>query len=332
MPSPPDAQAPEVSVVVANWQGADWIERCLSSLQVSAWRTRRRVEIIVVDDASTDGSPDVIRARFPRVRLLVNPQNAGFRRTVMRGVAATRGRVLVLANNDLVALEDFLPNLTRWFFDAESTAPRAGRLRGPLFAVSARTVSWHDGRPNQLCMGALWRGGRITPAWLDPPKPHPCLFVQAGAAAYDRALFLRLGGLAPHFEPGYWEDYDLSFRAARRGWAQLYDPEATALHVGGGSMTRRFGAEGVATMRARNHLVFDWLHLRSGRLLLEHFARLPLALARDGRGGGPALFRRAFREALGRLPELLRARLTDRTGGLHEHEILAPWRDFTPSG
>jgi GT2 family glycosyltransferase len=314
----PSSRPPAVSIVVANWNGAEWIARCLSSLLVSARAARLDFELIVADDASADGSPALVAARFPRVRLLRNPRNLGFRRTINRGARAARGRVLVLCNNDLVAQEGFVGSLVRWFGE-----PAAGL---PLFAVSARTIGWWDGRPNQLCMGAVWRGGRITPAWSDPAKASPCLFAQAGAAAYDRALFLRLGGLAPLYEPGYWEDYDLSWSAARRGWRQLYDPEAVALHVGGGSMTRRFGADAVAMMKARNHLLFEWRHLRDAALVAEHAARLPLAAARGDRHFG-----RAFRGALARLPLALRLRLGDPRGPVPDAQILEPWRDFQPS-
>lgn len=323
--------APELSLVVANWQGADWLSRCLSSLMASARESGRPFELIVVDDASTDGSQDVVRSRFPRARLLQNPRNAGFRRTVNRGVRAARGRIVILCNNDLTAQAGFVGSLARWF---DPAARPAGALAAgeTLFAVSARTLAWYDGTPNQVCMGAVWRGGRLTPAWSAPSEPARCLFVQAGAAAYDRDAFLRLGGLSGLYEPGYWEDYDLSMRAARRGWAQVYDPGAVALHLGGGSMTRRYGRAAVDMMKARNHLLFEWRHLRSPVLLAAHAARLPLALARSYLAGGPTLFPGAFAGALARLPQVVRARLGDPGGPTpSDTELLAPWREFTPS-
>src|SRR5690606_35982014 len=130
-----------------------------------------------------------------------------------------------------------------------------------LFGVSARTLSWFDGKPNHRCMNGVWQGGRLTPAWRAPEVAERCLFVQAGAAAYRRDMFLELGGLGDLFHPGYWEDYDLSYRAARAGYENIYDPRAVALHHGGGSMTKRYGAQGVARFKARNHLLFEWSNL-----------------------------------------------------------------------
>src|SRR5690606_37957901 len=126
--------------------------------------------------------------------------------------------------------------------------------REKLFGVSARTVSWFDGKPNQVCMGVTLKGGRLTPSWIALDEPARCVFVQAGAAAYNRAHFLRLGGVNKVYHPGYWEDYDISYYAAKRGLINLYDTHALALHHGGGSMTRRYGHEEVNRMKARNHL------------------------------------------------------------------------------
>jgi len=323
---------PLVSIVVANWNGQEWIARCLSSLQISARHAGLPFELIVVDDASTDGSADLLRARFPAVRLLVNPRNLGFARTVNRGARQARGRVLVLANNDLLVREAFVAELAKWFLQPSLARPFAGKRR--LFAVSAKTVGWYDGKPNQLCMGAVWRGGRITPAWDDPKGAAPCLFAQAGAAAYDREAWTQLGGLATFYEPGYWEDYDLSWRAARAGFAQLYDPAAFALHVGGGSMTRRYGAPGVALMKGRNHLLFEAANLRSPRLLAEWSARLPLGLARSLHSTpvpGAASLDAAARAALPRLPQALAHRLRGPQAQHSDLDLLRPFREFTPS-
>ncbi|MEQ8821375.1 MAG: glycosyltransferase family 2 protein [Sumerlaeia bacterium] len=314
---------PDVSIVVANWQGADVIARCLSSLQLSARASGRSCELICVDDASTDESVALIRERFPRVRLVKTPRNRGFAVTVMRGVSAARGRVVVLCNNDLSAKEPFIGNLTRWFFEDAGEAP--------LFAVSARTMDWYDGAPNQVCMGAVWRGGRVTPAYRTPERAAECLFVQAGAAAYDRALFLRLGGLARLFEPGYWEDYDLSYRAAKAGYRSLYDPEAVALHIGGGSMTKRYGREAVEAMKARNHLLFEWANLTDPGLLMNHGLRLPVSVAQEWTRGNPRRLTRGFFGALRRLPRVLRHRRRLGRPAVGDRELLKRFEDFTPS-
>lgn len=295
------APRPFASVVVSNWEGEAFLPRCLSSLQLSARRCGFPVEILMVDDASRDGSAALVRDRFPGVRLLCNQENLGFGRTTMRGVRAARGRVVVLCNNDLAATGDFLPNLLRWFRDPPRPEVRGRRL----FAVGARTLRWSDGDPQHVCMVARWRGGRLNPEPVEADRPRPCDFVQAGAAAYDRRMVLRLGGFRRLYEPAYWEDYDLSYRAVRRGALCLYDPEALALHHGGGSMSRLYGEEGVARLRARNHLLFEWTNLR-GADWARWAARLPVSVAAEWLSGREPRLTRALADAAGRLAQARR--------------------------
>ncbi len=316
MRSPEKQRArPEVSIVVANWEGEQWIGRCLSSLQISARESGRSCEILLVDDASRDQSVELVKSGFPNVRILKKSENIGFARAI------NRGKVVVLANNDLLVKTPFVGSLVRWFFPDAPEAPGEIR-RKSLFAVSGKTVGWYDGKPNQLCMGAIWQGGRITPAWSDPDQPAPCLFAQAGAAAYDRRLFLKLGGLSTLFEPGYWEDYDLSWRAARMGRAQLYDPQAFALHIGGGAMTKRFGADGVQLMKARNHLLFEAANLRSARLWIEWSLRMPLSLARDqAKSRSQRVYTKAAVDSVKRLGAVFQAR-SRLKGSISDRELL----------
>ena len=302
-PAPP---RPFASIVVSNWEGEQVLARCLSSLQLSAARCQRDIELLVVDDASTDGSAALVRERFPRARLLVNERNIGFGPSTMRGIRAARGRVVILCNNDLAASEDFVPRLLSWFQAKEAVLPSGERIpHERLFAVGARTMRWWDGEPQHVRMVAAWSGGRLNAEAEDAAGPCRCDFVQAGAAAYNRAHLLRLGGLRPLFEPGYWEDYDLSYRAVRSGLACLYDPGALALHHGGGSMARRFGEEGVHRLRARNHLLFEWSNLRP-REWPAYAARLPFNVAREWAAGRTPRLTRALWEATLRLADASR--------------------------
>lgn len=317
-----DSRSPSVSIVVANWNGSAWIARCVSSLLLSARASRRPFELVVVDDASDDDSAAIVAQRFPAARLLRNARNIGFGATTMRGVRAARGEVVVLCNNDLAAQEHFVGNLARWF-DGDAALPDGTRVpRRRLFAVSSRTMAWSDGKANHAWMGAAWRGGRIAPTWRLPEKAETTLFVQAGAAAYDRAALLRLGGLCDAFKPGYWEDYDLAWNAASQGLACIYDPEAIALHHGGGSMTKRFGAPRVARMKARNHVLFEWINVQDAGLLARYAARLPFSVAREWLGGREPRLTRALLDALRLSPAALRERLQREPAIVADAEIL----------
>lgn len=293
------SSTPEISIVVANWNGEAFLEEGLASLFSAAEATGRPYEFLVVDDASTDGSVALIQQRFPQVRLLCNPRNWGFARTSNRGAQASRGHVLVMMNNDIVATGDLVARLVAPFFEASADASAVS----PLFAVGARTIDFQGDAPNHLCMDAVWQRGGIGKVVSDPPARCATTFVQAGAAAYDRELFLTLGGFDEVFSPGYWEDYDLSYRAAKAGWRVLYEPAAVARHLGKGSLGQVLGRRGLVRIDERNRLIFNWLNLAdTPGLLLWHLALLPLVYASDllrrGRGFGTLA---GFRMALGRL-------------------------------
>lgn len=322
---------PFFSVVVTNWNGSEWLLRCLSSLQLSARRTGVSWEMIVVDDASSDNSVALIEQNFPRVKLLKNTTNKGFGESTNRGVRFAKGQVVVLCNNDLAVKEEFLPRLIRWFQPGAHSVEGRNISRDHLFSVSAQTLSWWDGTSNQSCMAAQLKGGRMNPAYSKPEFASLCLFTQAGAAAYDRIKFLQLRGLRAEFHPGYWEDYDISYRASKCGWINLYDPDALALHHGGGSMTKRFGAVAVNHFKARNHLLFEWMNLASPQLLLGHFLRLSLSLLLEPFTSRELPLTKAFLAALPMIPRVLRERWRNSLPIVSDEELLKLGKSFTAS-
>ena len=146
-----NAPKPEISIVVANWNGEAFLGECLATLWRSGEACGRAFELIVVDDLSSDGSVELIRTQFPQVRLIENAENMQFSRTSNRGAEAAAGRIVVMMNNDMRVPEDSIARLTAPFFEAPGAAL--------LFAVGAKTVDWRDGSPNYLCMDAAWRRG-----------------------------------------------------------------------------------------------------------------------------------------------------------------------------
>jgi GT2 family glycosyltransferase len=285
------------SIVIANWNGETFLARCLSSALIAGRQAGGDFEIIVVDDASTDGGPEMVRAQFPQAQLIARDVNRGFAHTVNEGVEAARGRIVVLLNNDMVVRPDFCRVLLAHF---ESGDDR-------LFGVTAKTMQWDGHQPNFVKMDAIWRRGELRLVWSDPPGPQPTLFLQAGACAIVRERFLELGGLEALYAPGYWEDFDLSWRAMARGWRHLYDPSSPALHLGKASFRSRFGDSLLRQLVERNAWLFVWMNLDDPRLLASHCAWLPLRIGREiARGRIDGL--RSFVKALRKIAGVLRAR------------------------
>jgi GT2 family glycosyltransferase len=200
--------------------------------------------------------------------------NGGFGATVTDGVAAARGAVLCLCNNDLVVQAGFFRGLLDPMVEAaggadglltgsaDATPPSTGCVVG----TSARTEDAR-GHANHACMRGVWRRGRMHLHWREAAlpgqaqgEPMETHFVQGGAAAIRADAWHAVGGFDARFNPGYWEDYDLSHRLRARGWRLLYTPAARAFHLGSVSMKSRHGAGRVRDLQERNRLLFEMIH------------------------------------------------------------------------
>jgi len=120
------ARIADVDVVVVNWNTRELLRECLVSLQRHV--TGSRIEISVVDNASRDGSADMVQRDFPGVRLVANQRNLGFAAACNQGLATARGRYVLLLNADTRLEEDVVTPLTR-LLDARPDAALAGCLR-----------------------------------------------------------------------------------------------------------------------------------------------------------------------------------------------------------
>jgi len=285
------------SIVVANWNGEAFLGKCLSSALLSARQVGRPFEALVVDDGSTDTSVTIVGQQFPQVRLLARRENRGFATTVNEGVGAARGRYVILLNNDIVVRAGFCAALLAHF----------ERDDGRLFGVTAKTMEWEGRKSNYVKMDAVWRQGGLRLVWTDSAETTPTLFLQAGACAFIRERFVELGGLETLFAPGYWEDFDLSWRALGRGWRNLYEPNSPAYHLGKASFRRCYGDKLLGQLDARNYLLFVWANLADTRLLASHCLWLPLRIGREVLTGRVETLRALVR-ALPRIGDVIRSR------------------------
>lgn len=184
------------------------------------------VEIVVVDNASSDGTLELLATRFPRVAVVANDANLGFGRAVNRGVGGIDDAdVLVLVNNDAVCEPDFVEQLLAPFDD-----PTVGMVAGVLLQGSAPDLIDSAGIELDTTLGSwdfLWNlpvaalGGARDPV-------GPC----GGAAAYRLGPFREVGGFDEAFF-AYWEDVDLALRLREAGWRCALAPAARALHEHG---------------------------------------------------------------------------------------------------
>ena len=219
--------------------------------------------VVVVDNASTDGTEELVERDFPGVRLLRNEENLGFGRAVNLGAAEAESDVLVLVNNDVVCEPGFVTQICAPFAD-----DRVGMAAGVLLQAASPGLIDSAGievDPTLLAFDYLWNRpvGELERA-ADPLGP--C----GGAAAYRLSAFREAGGFDEAFF-AYWEDVDLSLRLRLAGWECRLAPRARALHRHGATLgaaspgQRRLEAFGRAYVLAKHRVprgprvaLLDW--------------------------------------------------------------------------
>jgi GT2 family glycosyltransferase len=281
----------QVSVVILNWNGLRYLERCLTSLQA---QTFTDFEVILVDNGSTDGSVEWVRERFPDVRLICNESNVGFAAGNNQAIRASQAEYVVTLNNDTHVEPLWLGALV----GAAEGAPTVGMCASKmLFADRPETINSTGISMDPV--GIAWdrRGGEPDDAAYAEAETGPAEVFGpcAGAALYRRAMLDQIGLFDEGFF-AYLEDVDLAWRARLAGWRCLTVPSARVYHVH--SATGREGSPFKSRLLGRNKVWTIAKNYSSGRLALY----LPLIILYDVAASLYALVaRRDVYALLGRL-------------------------------
>lgn len=237
-----------VTVVIVNWNGGMYIRDCLNSLEM---QTVPEYSAIVVDNGSSDGSLELVRESFDKVKIIPLKKNLGF--AVGNNIALKKvsTEYVALLNNDAMPHTHWLANLV----DALENHPDAG------FAAS-KMLFYH--KPDQIDRAgdayttagtALLRGRGKTSAAYN--KKKYVFGACAGAALYRTEMLSDIGVFDEDFFLLY-EDVDLSFRAQLKGYKCIYVPEAVVYHVGSGSI-----GEDTPTSVYYSHRNLEWVYIKN---------------------------------------------------------------------
>lgn len=238
------AEAPEVSILLVNWNTRDMTLECLRSLYAET--TRTSFEVILVDNASSDGSAEAIAREFPQIILMAEGKNHGFGRATNLQAARARGNKLLLLNTDTVVLDHAIDALAEF-----SRRTPGARIWGgkTLFGDGSLNPTSCWGRPSpwaQFCLAcgltALFPRSKLFnprayPDW-DHASDREVEIVTGCLLMIDADFWRELGGFDPAFFM-YGEETDLCLRAGKMGAKPMVTPAATIIHYGGGSSASR---------------------------------------------------------------------------------------------
>ena len=262
------ARAPLVSVLIVSWNTRDLLRACLASLLEH--QSAARLEIVVLDNASPDGSGEMVRREFSDVQLIESRENLGFAAGNNRAFERCSGEFIWLLNPDTQVLAGALDALLRRF----ELDPKCG-------AAASALVDARDGHIQRSCRtfptpGALWaealglarafgrskRFGFYRMGWWNMRDARPVEQPMASSLLLARGVVLSCGGLFDERFPIFFNDVDLCRRVVDGGWRIWFEPASRVRHWGGASTS-----QARAAMIRESHASLEkYLRLHPGHL------------------------------------------------------------------
>ncbi|MEC8644362.1 MAG: glycosyltransferase [Pseudomonadota bacterium] len=220
---------PVVSVVIPVFNQIEYTLNCLKS--ISENRPNTPFEVIVVDDCSSDRTPELVN-KIEGLRVLTNSSNLGFLRSCNVAAKICKGQYIFLLNNDTRVTKDWLDALVRVFEHHEDAGIVGSKLLYPDGSLQeAGGIIWRD--------GSGWNYGRNQDPLLPEFNYLKKVDYVSGAAILFRAdWFRKIKGFDERFSPAYYEDTDLAFRAREEGTEVYYQPQSVLIHYEGKSHGR----------------------------------------------------------------------------------------------
>jgi GT2 family glycosyltransferase len=234
----------DLTIIIVSWNVRDLLRRCLDS--VSRIRGLRegevpRTEIIVVDNASTDGSAEMVRQDFAGARLIANSQNLGFTAANNQGLALSQGRYLLLLNPDTEVVGDALSTMLRYMEEHPQVGALGPQLRYPDESRQSsrrRFPTLATALVESTIIQEWWEDNHILRRYYMSDTPddviQPVDWLVGACLLVRRRVYEQVGGLDEGFFM-YSEELDWCRRIKDAGWAVVYLPTATVIHHEGKS-------------------------------------------------------------------------------------------------
>ena len=252
-----------LTVIIPNFNGKKYLEECLKSLRK---QSILNFDVLVVDDGSSDGSADYVKAHFPEVKVIELGKNTGFAHAVNVGIRAADSEYVFLLNNDTICDEKAVESLLR-IMDHKRK----------LFSAQAKMLGIQEPHDIDDCGDLYCALGWAFSPGKDRSNEHfsrreSVTSACAGAAIYRKEYFEQVGYFdEAHF--CYLEDVDIGYRARLKGYANVMEPKAIVYHAGSASSGSRYN-EFKVELTAGNNLYLIYKNMPAFQILIN----LPLIL------------------------------------------------------
>ena len=250
----------KVTIVIPNYNGKHFMEPCLASLKE---QTCQDYKVLVIDNASTDGSLEYMKEHYPKIEVIALDKNYGFSKAVNVGIQHSTTPYVILLNNDTTVDPHYVEEMIK----AIERSPR-------IFSVSSKMIQMYHpelidsaGDLYTLLGWGVCRGtGRPVSNYTEADEIFTAC---AGAAIYRRSAFSKIGYFDEnHF--AYLEDIDVGYRAKIYGYKNTYCPTALVYHVGSGTSGSKYNSFKVK-LSARNNIYLNYKNMPILQLILNFF-------------------------------------------------------------
>ncbi|PID57800.1 hypothetical protein CSB45_06140 [candidate division KSB3 bacterium] len=219
-----------VSIILINWNGKRFLPECLRSIREQSYPY---LELFVIDNASDDGSAELLHTHYRHERLLLNHKNLGYCGGANLGIRKAHGEYILLLNPDIILEANFVEQLVR----SAACNPHCGMFSGKLLRFDRQTLD-STGQFLRPDISPLERGyGEKDQGQYE--RSGPVFSVCGAVAFYRRAMLEEIRLADQYFDEHYfafYEDLDIGWRAQLCGWQAVYEPTAVAYHYRGGGL------------------------------------------------------------------------------------------------
>jgi GT2 family glycosyltransferase len=251
-----------ISVIIPNYNGAILLPIILPPLFIALQNTKLHYEVIISDDCSTDDGIVFVKNNYPAIQIIENKINAGFSKTINKGIFKAKYDFVLLLNSDVQLTPNYFETQLP-YFEFEDT-----------FGVMGRIIGWENDTIQDGGKYPSMQGIKIkTNKNYIPVEPSKndklySMYLSGANALVNREKLLQLNGFDEIFSPFYVEDFELSLRAWKHGWKCYYDHNAICKHQNSTTIKNKSDKNFVKKIYNRNKMILQALHIPNNKLWL----------------------------------------------------------------